>query len=77
MYNLPSGINEVVTYFKIAIDKSGGGVYYRFWFVYIIIATIITLILVMSSFISMCRRYQLVANQGDEVVFKKSENSKY
>ncbi|CAI2310133.1 unnamed protein product [Caenorhabditis sp. 36 PRJEB53466] len=49
------------------IEKPDGGSYYRFWVVYAGISIAMAVIVGVSTVISMCRRYQLVANQDDEI----------
>lgn len=53
----------------ISIEKTdyGGGTYYRFWFIYAVIAGIMTVLLIFSTVFSMCRRYKLVASQEQEL----------
>ncbi|CAL2030274.1 unnamed protein product [Caenorhabditis brenneri] len=51
--------------FDLSIEKPSG-TYYRFWFIYALISSVMTVILVIATFVSMCRRYKLVASQDEE-----------
>ncbi|ULU09182.1 hypothetical protein L3Y34_013941 [Caenorhabditis briggsae] len=60
-------ITDSTNAFNITVAKPDGGTYYRFWFVYGCFSIGTTVILIVFTSISMCRRYKLVASQDEEI----------